>query len=124
MGCSVFRNTIDPARFERSVDPRAAQMLRALNAEASKFPSLHRRYFDEVVAPRRAVLLGLLARGVERGEIDADVDLDLAASVLVAPILSRVASNATDDLDPVVTSRQITDLVFKGLGPRPAPGQA
>src|SRR5665213_2830427 len=84
-GCSVFRNTIDPARFERSVDPRA-QMLRALNAEASKFPSLHRRYFDEVVAPRRAVLLGLLARGVERGEIDADVDLDLAASVLVAPI--------------------------------------
>ncbi len=110
--------------IERSVDPRAAQMLRALNAEASKFPHLHRRYFDEVVAPRRAVLLGLLARGVERGEVGADVDLDLAASVLVAPILSRVASNSTDDLDPVSTSRTIADLVFGGLAPRIPPGPA
>ncbi len=104
--------------IERSVDPRAAQMLRALNAEASKFPHLHRRYFDEVVAPRRAVLLKLLARGVERGEIGRDVDLELAASVLVAPILSRVASNVTEDLDPATTSREITDLVFDGLASR------
>src|SRR5579862_3044949 len=34
---------------ERSIDPRASQMLRALNAEAAKFPELHRRFFDEVV---------------------------------------------------------------------------
>ncbi len=105
--------------IERSVDPRAAQMLRALNAEASRFPHLYRRYFDEVVAPRRAVLLNLLARGVEQGDIGREVDLELAASVLVAPILSRVASNATDGLDAAVTSRAITDLVFRGLAARP-----
>jgi AcrR family transcriptional regulator len=105
--------------IERSIDPRASQMLRALNAEASKFPELHRRYFDEVVAPRRAVLLTLLARGVERGDISPDLDLNLAAGLLVSPILSRVASNLTDGLDPNITSRQITDLVFVGLAPRP-----
>ena len=104
--------------IERSLDPRAAQMLRALNAEASTFPQLHRRYFDEVVAPRRAVLLALLRRGVEQGEVSADIDLDLAATVLVAPILSRVASNLTEDLDEKMTSRQIADLVFSGLAPR------
>ena len=102
--------------IERSIDPRKGQMLRALNAEASKFPLLYRRYFDEVVAPRRAVLLDLLQRGVDRGDIAADVDLDLAASVLVAPILSRVASNMTEGLDPATTSREITDIVFAGVG--------
>ena len=105
--------------IERSLDPRAAQMLRALNAEASKFPQLHRRYFDEVVAPRRAVLLDLLRRGVEQGEVRGDIDLELAATLLVSPILSRVASNMTDDLEQTMTSRQITDLVFSGLAPRP-----
>jgi AcrR family transcriptional regulator len=104
--------------IERSVDPRASQMLRALNAEASKFPQLHRRYFEEVVAPRRAVLIDLLERGVERGDIAGNVDVDFAASVLVAPILTSVAFNMTQDLDPKVTSRQIAELVFAGLAPR------
>jgi AcrR family transcriptional regulator len=106
--------------IERSVDPRASQMLRALNAEASKFPQLHRRYFDEVVSPRRAVLLDILRLGVERGEIAADADLDFAASVLVAPILTSVAFNMTQDLDPKATSRQIVEFVFAGLAPRVA----
>ncbi len=107
--------------IERSVDPRAGQMLRALNAEADQFPQLHRRYFDEVVAPRRAVLIALLERGVEQGEISPDIDPGLAASVLVSPILSWVASNMADDLDPRTTSHEIADLVFAGLSPRGAP---
>lgn len=37
--------------IRRTLDPRAAAVLRALQAEAAAFPELHRRYFDEIVAP-------------------------------------------------------------------------
>ncbi len=106
---------------ERAVDVRATHMLRALNAEASVFPQLQRRYLDEVVAPRRTALLAVLKRGVESDEVSGDIDLDLAADVLVAPILSRAASGMTQDLDPVTTSTEIANLVFSGLAPRPRP---
>jgi AcrR family transcriptional regulator len=106
------------ALIERTLDTRAMHMLRALNAESGLFPQLHRRYFDEIVAPRREAMLAVLRRGTENGGISREVDLDLASDVLVAPILSRMASGITQDLDPVTTSWRIADLVFTGLAPR------
>lgn len=41
------------ALIERVLDKRASHILRALNAEADAFPELHKRYFEEIVAPRR-----------------------------------------------------------------------
>ena len=100
---------------ERTLDKRASRMLRALNAEAEAFPELHRRYFDEIVAPRREVTRAAIQRGIDAGQIRPDVDVNFASEVMVAPILSRMASGATDDLDPVTTARRITDLIFAGI---------
>ncbi|GAA4516947.1 TetR/AcrR family transcriptional regulator [Actinoallomurus oryzae] len=105
------------ALAERVVDERASSMLRALNAEAATFPRLHRRYFEEIVAPRREAMNRVLRRGVERGEIRPDVDPDLVSELLVAPLLARMASGGTDRLDPERTSRQIIDLVLSGAAP-------
>jgi AcrR family transcriptional regulator len=104
---------------ERVADERAGSMLRALNAEAAAFPRLHDRYFEEIVAPRRAAMKQVLRRGVERGEIRPDVDLDVISELLVAPLLARMASGGTGRLDPERTARQIVDLVFDGAAPRP-----
>lgn len=52
---------------------------RAHNAELSKV-------FDPVSKERRVPLMRALERGVERGEIAADVDLELAADLVVGPI--------------------------------------
>jgi hypothetical protein len=38
--------------------------------------------------------------------------------VLVGPILARMATGLIDDVDPVETSRRITQLVFDGARPR------
>jgi hypothetical protein len=38
--------------------------------------------------------------------------------VLVSPMLARMASRNLDDLDPVTTSRRITELVLDGVRPR------
>jgi Tetracyclin repressor-like, C-terminal domain len=93
-------------------------MLRALNAEAEGFPEPHRRYFDEIVAPRRDAMNQALRRGIAAGEIRPDVDVDLLSELLVSPILARMASGNTEDLDPALTSRSIAALVFAGATPR------
>jgi AcrR family transcriptional regulator len=100
--------------IERVLDKRASNMLRALNAEAQAFPTLHRRYFEEIVAPRRAAMNLALRRGIESGEVRADVDIDLVSDVLVSPVLARTASGLTSQLDPEQTGRRITELVFTG----------
>jgi AcrR family transcriptional regulator len=104
--------------MERVLDRRASHMLRALNAEADVFPELHRRYFDEIVKPRRDAMNRALGRGVDAGEIRPDVDVDLLSDVLVAPVLARMASGSTGDLDPAQNSRNIAALVFAGARPR------
>jgi AcrR family transcriptional regulator len=104
--------------IERVLDKRASHMLRAMNAEAGAFPELHRRYFKEIVAPRRDAMNLALSRGIASGEIRPDIDADILSDVLVAPVLARMASGNTEDLDPGQTSRNIVALVFTGAQPR------
>jgi AcrR family transcriptional regulator len=104
--------------IERVLDKRASHMLRALNAEAGAFPELHRRYFDEIVGPRRDAMNKAVARGIASGEIRPDLDADVVSEVLVSPVLARMASGNTGDLDPTQTSRNIVALVFAGAQPR------
>ncbi|TDD83422.1 TetR/AcrR family transcriptional regulator [Actinomadura darangshiensis] len=106
---------------ERVADTRASAMLRALNAEAATFPRLHGRYFEEIVAPRREAMDSVLRRGVERGEIRPELDPGLISELLVSPLLARMASGATDRLDPERTARQIVDLVLDGAAAGAAP---
>ncbi|HEY3687303.1 MAG TPA: TetR-like C-terminal domain-containing protein [Streptosporangiaceae bacterium] len=101
---------------ERVADHRASAMLRTLNAEAGAFPRLHRRYFTEIVAPRREAMNQVLRRGVERGEIRADADPDLVSDLLVSPLLARMASGETAGLDPATVSERIVALVLSGAG--------
>jgi AcrR family transcriptional regulator len=103
---------------ERTVDRRASRMQRALLAEVEAFPDLQRRYFEEVVAPRREAMYRALRRGIASGEIRPDIDVVFVTEVLVGPILARMATGLIDDLDPVETSRRITQLVFDGVRPR------
>jgi AcrR family transcriptional regulator len=104
--------------IERVLDKRASHILRALNAEADAFPELHRRYFEEIVARRRAAMNEAVRRGIASGEIHPDIDPGILSEVLVSPALARMASGSTDDLDPERTSRDIVALVFAGAQPR------
>jgi AcrR family transcriptional regulator len=104
--------------IERTLDPRASAMVRALLAEAHAFPELHRRYFSEIVTPRREAMYRILRRGMARGEIRSDVDVAFANEMLVAPILAHATSGAAQDLDPDRTSRLIVDFVYDGIRTR------
>jgi AcrR family transcriptional regulator len=50
-------------------------------------PDLYVEYFDRVIMPRRRWLHGVLQEGVDRGELRADLDVEVAALALVGPAL-------------------------------------
>jgi AcrR family transcriptional regulator len=102
--------------IERTLDKRATSMLRALLAEQSVFPELHRRYFEQIVGPRREAMYRIIRRGIATGEIRGDVDPALANEVLVGPVMARMWSGAVDGLDPALTSRQLVDILYAGIG--------
>ncbi|HEY1616274.1 MAG TPA: TetR/AcrR family transcriptional regulator C-terminal ligand-binding domain-containing protein [Streptosporangiaceae bacterium] len=104
--------------IERTLDERANSMLRALLAEAAVFPELHRRYFEEVVIPRREFMYGIIRQGIAAGQIRADVDPALVNEMLVGPILARMWAGTTEGLDPAVTSRRLVDLIYAGIQAR------
>jgi AcrR family transcriptional regulator len=104
--------------IERNLDKRAGSMLRALLAEACAFPELYRRYFEEIVTPRREAMYRLIERGIASGEIRPGTDVEFVNEILVGPILARMGSATTEDLDPAKTSRRIVELVYDGIQAR------
>ncbi len=66
-----------------------AAVLPALASERAHDPALA-ELFDPVLLQRRSPLVQALERAVARGEIAADLDLDLAADLIVGPIAVRL----------------------------------
>jgi AcrR family transcriptional regulator len=104
--------------IERTLDKRAGSMLRALLAEAGAFPELYRRYFEEIVTPRREVMFRLIRQGIASGEIQPGVDVAFVNQMLVGPVLAWMGAAAIEDLDPEQTSRRIVDFAYDGIGAR------
>jgi Tetracyclin repressor-like, C-terminal domain len=69
-------------------------------SRAGAFPELRRRYFEEIVAPRRDVMHRLIQQGIASGEIQPDIDVAFVNEVLVGPILARMGSGATGASTP------------------------
>ena len=68
----------------------AGDVIRAIKCEAMSDPDLARLVDERFQAPRRAAMVALLRRGVERGEVRAGADSVLVADVLPAVLMHRV----------------------------------
>ena len=69
--------------------------------------------FDPVMEDRRRPLMRVLQRGVERGELPADLDLDAAADLIVGPIAVRLFFTGRT-IGPKMVGPMV-DLALKGL---------
>lgn len=101
------------ALFLTESDPGA--VFRALTGQAQHDPELATRLRTDYLSQQRDRDRIPLQRAVDRGELPADLDVDLAVDQLVGPVYYRVLVTG----EPV--PREFTDhLVDRFLGQRPA----
>jgi AcrR family transcriptional regulator len=87
-------------------------VMRAIKCEAVTDPTLARAIDERFQAPRRAAMLGLLQRGVARGEVRPDAATPIVADVLPAVLTHRIVMQR----EPV-TERTITAIMDQVLIP-------
>jgi AcrR family transcriptional regulator len=88
----------------------AGQVMRAIKCEALSDPDLARAIDDRFQAPRRAAMLDLLRRGVERGEVRPEAVCPVVADILPAILTFRIIMQR----EPVSAAaiREIIDQVL------------
>lgn len=90
----------------------AGDVMRAVKCEAAIDPNLARAIDERFQAPRRAAMLELLRRGVERGEVRPD-----AVSPLVADVLPAILTHRVVMLRQRVSETDITEIIDDVLIP-------
>jgi AcrR family transcriptional regulator len=91
-----------------------AQML----AEASRDPDVHAIFMASLIEPRRRAVGALIERAIARGEVRADVDLDLAIDLMAGPMIYRMLLGGLDPADVGRHAFTVVDTVFEGLKAR------
>jgi AcrR family transcriptional regulator len=96
--------------------PDTRRITAGLVADLAADPELADTYVSQYLAPRRARVWQVLQRGVDRGELAADVDLPFVYDLLVGPLFMRavvwgqpLAADAAE---------QTVDVVLATFAPR------
>lgn len=90
----------------------AGSAMRAIKFEAVSDPALAALIDERFQAPRRAAMLGLLRRGIARGEVRPD-----AASAIVADVLPAVLMHRVILQDEPVSEADIHDIIERVMIP-------
>jgi AcrR family transcriptional regulator len=81
-------------------------------AEVAKRSPLGRLYGERVIGPRRAIFGDALRRGMERGELPASIDIELAIDQLVGALLLRKLTGRLKQADADLAERAVDMLLF------------
>ena len=73
---------------------RSMQMLGSLMGESERSPELVELFRERVIAPRRKMLVEVIERGRDRGELRADIDPPLVVDMLVGAHHARQMNGA------------------------------
>ena len=88
----------------------STEVLSALMSEMRRNSELAVVYREQFLAPRRADSLTLIQRGIDRGELRPDVDLELVLDMLVGAIVYRTVISG-GELNPAVAERAVDQLL-------------
>ncbi|MDL4817914.1 TetR/AcrR family transcriptional regulator [Actinomadura opuntiae] len=79
---------------------------------AEKHPELYARYKQDVIEPRRAVIREVLRRGIGTGELRADLDVEVAISMLTGSLSTKTPQDAF----PEGYADTVVDALLRGIG--------
>jgi AcrR family transcriptional regulator len=97
---------------------RFATLMPRVLAEVAHIPELRTIFYDALVQPRRDTIEAILRRAVERGEIRADVDLELAIDVIAGPMIYKIIITGGDLEQIAAMPARVLELAMDGLRPR------
>lgn len=101
-----------------AVETGAGHVVPRLLGESAHDPELQQLFYDNLVAPRRRLLRIALERGIARGEVRDDVDLELVMDLLVGSVIYR---GMISGMDPVVMAERagtVLETLLLGIRPR------
>ena len=101
----------------RRRDQRTARVMSCLVPEVRRSPEHHRLY-QSLVEPQREAMRQVLRRGVQSGELRADLDIEVAVTVLNGPQLLQKMLRWHPDLDEGTLPERVVDTVLAGFSAR------
>jgi AcrR family transcriptional regulator len=93
---------------------RAGRIMPCLIPELQRNPELHRQY-QRIAEPRRERMREVLRRGIADGVLRADLDIEVTATLLSAPMLVQNMLNWNPGLDNSKLPEQIVDAMLPGM---------
>jgi len=105
---------VDTIRSSTQSTP-AGRLLPKVMAAVSQYPDVIEAYRGRVVDARAQALRELLARGVHQGELRPDLDIDMAVTLLVGPVLYLVMMRSGGSAIDRSACEGLVDGVLDGL---------
>lgn len=102
-------------QIDRIADTPLPRMMPRLMAETFNYPDLHTAIVEGAVNVLRGSLATILRRGIERGELREDIDVELAIDVLHGTIVYRILLSAGDMRSVVGYGPRMFRLLLEGL---------
>lgn len=78
-------------------------------------PELAKVYKDKVIAHRRAIVRQIIARGIDRGELRRDLDVNLVIDMLVGPLLYRALIRKAAPGETSKVASALIDTLLAGI---------
>jgi AcrR family transcriptional regulator len=102
--------------------PEAFRVLPRLMADAGDDPELLEALRAALVRPRRAAIATILRRGVERGELRPDLDVELTCDLIIGPLIARVLLAGGDPRALEGYPIRVWDALARGIATGPGVG--
>lgn len=106
--------------WERVGNTKLSGITKLMMAESCNFPELAKFYYEEVISRANAMIIGILERGIARGEF-RPIDTAQAMHVIVSPMIMLMMWKHSfgichgNVIDPQSYLKCYSDLVLNGL---------
>jgi AcrR family transcriptional regulator len=103
-------------------EPDVQALLRIIIAEGPRFPHIAEAYHRQIIAKGRALLSGVIARGVARGELRDGPAARLPMIVVAPALMATIWRTTFDPFDPIPREAFLEahiDLILHGLAATP-----
>lgn len=99
----------------KSLETCSGRLMPRMLSYATQHPDLFRQYFEHVIQPRRDRYRVVLADGIASGELRPDLDIEVTATLIAAPMLYLHLMQAAMGSPPLGTSEKLVDMVLDGI---------